>query len=899
VIRFHIKGLVLAWLASLTDPTADEWRVVSPLLLDPENPVFDHAWNLLFREAWFGVADAEGAFERLLRHENSQIVDRAVSVLRSNQRERPARVAELLEPFVNESDDWNRRLVGLVQWANLATNRRFFELALHLIDAGVLDNARGAIARNSDFWDVGYGLEERAQWAVEYLERYLTRQLDVANERGVTNPFDRAEGTIPDATHNEQFFIDTAEAAPEEFANRILPFVLRVAAATAEDEHENERLRRDPVWSYRYRSDRFGVAGALLAGLERALQLFAAKAPARFARLATKLGDSQLETANFLAVRGFLGAPEKLAHEAAAYLLEEPLRLRAGYLDDDHWAARELIAASFAHLPETARSRMEEFLTSYETPWERSAGGYRARGHSRFTLLSGLPEGLLSDSARRELEELRRKFRRAEPAPPQGIGGGFVGSPIPPAAAEKMTDSQWLRAIARYRGDREWREIGGTLRGDAEELAHELERLTKDDPARFAALAERIPDDAHTAYFDAILRGVASSEAMTADVALQVCRRCHALPGRPCGRWITQPVDRIASEPLSEELIEITEWYASNDPDPQKEIWRVTPDGAQRPYYGGDIYTAGINSVRGAAAGTVAQLVSHDGGRVDRLSRTIARLAADPSLAVRACSARVLLALNSHDPEAAVSLFERLVDAPDELLSTPWVERFLAHATGSFFPRVEPTLARMLDSPLEEVQQAGGRQAVLASICTDDANALAERAATHVASAVRRGAGQVAAANVAYVDAQQHLTAILSKLFDDEDPAVREETVLAFRRLRERPGDEWAELLGAFVSSAAFAEGIHELFFALGDATDPPPQQTAAACARLADHLEAEGDPIAARGVDTDRASQLLLRIYQGAEGDDELRQQALDTIDRLARLQVYGLEDALAAFER
>jgi hypothetical protein len=35
------------------------------------------------------------------------------------------------------------------------------------------------------------------------------------------------------------------------------------------------------------------------------------------------------------------------------------------------------------------------------------------------------------------------------------------------------------------------------------------------------------------------------------------------------------------------------------------------------------------------------------------------------------------------------------------------------------------------------------------------------------------------------------------------------------------------------------------------------------------------------------------------AEGDAELRTGALDTIDDLARLQVYGLDKALAAFER
>ncbi len=173
----------------------------------------EQAWGLLYRRPWFAIADFEGAVEVRLRSGDEAVVDRMVAVLRAAQRWAPARVAELVEPFVGVSEAWNRRLVALAQWSELTSDRRFFDLALRLIDSGVLDRARGAIATNADFWDIGYGLDKRPEWAVEYIEHYLRRAVDLADERGVTNPFDRVEGTIPDTAHNYDFFLNVAEGA--------------------------------------------------------------------------------------------------------------------------------------------------------------------------------------------------------------------------------------------------------------------------------------------------------------------------------------------------------------------------------------------------------------------------------------------------------------------------------------------------------------------------------------------------------------------------------------------------------------------------------------------------------------------------------------------------------------
>lgn len=898
-VRFHIKALVFDWLGGLTDPTREEWRLVESLIDDGDDPASDQAWGLLYREPWFAIADHEGAVESRLRSDDDAVVDRMVAVLRAAQQWNPGRVADLVGPYVGHSEAWNRRLVALAQWSDLASDRRFFDLVLRLIDEGVLDDARGAIASNSDFWDVGYGLEEKAEWAVEYIQRYLLRHLRIAEEGGVTNPFDRSDGTIPDTHHNQDFFLQAAEGAPLAYVDRLLPIFVRIIEATAQP--SDERLTGDLVWAYRYRDDRYGIDAALLTGMEQALQALAKSEPETFVYIADQLGDTGFDTTNFLAIRGFLGNPEVLAEAATDYLLQDPRRLRAGYMDEDHWSTRELLAAIFKHLGADRRNQIERLLLSYYTPWEKSHKGYTAHGHEQFVLLSGLPTDQMSEQAVGKLRELQRKFRREQPSTPPGIIGGFVGPPIPQAAIEKMNNVQWLRAIGRYQDrEGEWRSVDEGLRGGAEELAHALEEQAKKQPKRFVELAERIPDTANVAYFDAILRAVtAAEEDLDEEFVGRICRRCHALPGRPCGRWITDPIGRIAERAaVPDDLIELVIWYATEDPHPEAESWQEIPEGATSPYYGGDPYTAGINSVRGSAAETLALLIYNERIEVGRVLPSLERLVGDPSVAVRSCAAQTLLALLRHDRDLATRLFLSLVEADDALLATPHVERFILYSAQTHYRHLERLPRRMITSPIQGVRQVGGRQAVMAFISVEEAETLANEAAANEDAAVRRGAAQVAAANIAHADAGPRLRPLLVRLFHDADGGVRAEAARCFFDVKGLAASEYEDLLDAFVHSPAFADGARDLFYALDEAADPPVGPTVKACERFARLLIDESDPFSARGLDAERAAQLLLRVYQ-ATTDEELRARCLDTIDQLSRLRTYGLDKALTAFER
>ena len=66
---------------------------------------------------------------------------------------------------------------------------------------------------------------------------------------------------------------------------------------------------------------------------------------------------------------------------------------------------------------------------------------------------------------------------------------------------------------------------------------------------------------------------------------------CNDLPNKPCGTAIVHCSEELSPRTLPDALLELTAYYAINDPDPDHDIW-ADPD---RKYYGGDPFSHGIN----------------------------------------------------------------------------------------------------------------------------------------------------------------------------------------------------------------------------------------------------------------------------------------------------------------
>ena len=848
------------------------------------------------RPPWFQLVDSLGLVQRWLDDPDETFVDRSVSILNVIQREMPDRVAHIVEPYIGRSEHWISRLRHLALWGDWSQGRRYLELMLQLIDVGILDDVDGALAANSDFWLLLTNLQSnRPSWGCEVVGHYLNRRRQLSLKAGQPNPFDYRDGTIANSPFGERTLNELAGNAPPAFVREVLPFMQAVIEDCAS--RERDGLLTDLVWSFRTFQSGYSIGSALLNAMETALSKLAVQQTDVYRAVIEPLRDSPFETVQYLLIRSLAANGPLFADEGIDHLCNSPERLEIGYSSDTHWASRQLIETITPHCSDEKLNQLETLLLGYYTDWERSVHGIGEFGYAQFTLLSGIFEARRSAEVHKRLGELRRKFVQQEPASPQPMEAQWAQSPIPEDAAKEMNDAQWLSAIHQHDTDERGFTQDGDYVGGARELSRILEGRVKQDPKRFAELVLKFPDHTNHYYFEAVLSGLRETN-LDIETTVKVCERCHRIEGRRLGRYICDPIANAAQGEVPAEALDLVAWYATEDPDPQQEMWRTPVSSGKGYYYGGDILNAAINTNRGRAALAMAKLIEHDHKRIAHFQPALEKMVKDPSIAVSSCVAQTLLTVLRHDRDLAVELFRQLCNTEDALLQTRFIERFLLFALQTHFQELSHILRRMVTSQLPGVASAGARQACLAALDQLEATELAELCLSG-SEAQRIGAAQVMAANVKTATYRSFCEEALIKLFNDCNDEVRSEAAQCFSRFEGTQLEEYEHLVAQFVSSDAFQQNYTHLMMALEETSAKLPEVTLTACERFVDIAGlASSDIGTGTAWSADTVTKLTLRIYQQST-EDTIRARSLNLIDKLMKNSAYGINEALETFER
>lgn len=901
-IRFHLKQVTLGWLASLPHPLKEEWDILTSLMrADPSGPLTGTIWQTLYGSAsWFLLLDSLGLIQQWLADQDGSLVNRAVWLLTGVQRQVPDQVAERIELYIG-NEGWHQRLENVMVWADVSAGRRFFELFLRLLEVGVLDRARGPVAVNSDFWSLLYPLPEKhPSWACEAIALYFLRRLELSLEAGQPNPFDSTSGTIPDSPQlDPSLFSNSAKGAPETFVKLLLPFMLLVMRLTATQ--ESGSLWVDSVWGYRFLGGGYGLAHELLGTMEVALAELARNQPEIFSSIGQQLRSQPFETAQYLLIRSYTAHGKQFANEAIDFLCEQPLRLKLGYRDGDpHWATRQLLEATTPYCSDEALARLERTILGYYPDYEKSHEGRQYRGHAQLTLLEGITPSRRTIAMAKQLAKWQYKFAGREaikaPRPIRGTADLWVGSPIPQPATEKMTDVQWLRAVAQYDSEMGGYRPDGSVVGGAAQLSRLLEMQVKREPHRFAELVCQFPDTIHPYYFDAVLRGLAETN-LDAATALRICQRCHQLPNRPTGRQISSLIATLAQASVPEELCDILIWYATEHPDPGKESWQTPPTKGEIAY-GNSIVFHGINSVRGSAALALSHLIFHDPSRITYFLPALEQMTFDVSLGVRSCVIDALTSLLKYDPALAIRFFYQTVDTDDAMLSTQHVERFLFFVARTHFDDVKPVLDRMLKASIPEVVSMGARLVCQTSLEVEAAQPLAHLCVDGT-EAQQRGAAMIFSRFVAKAEYRTFCENALKKLFHAPYEKVRSELAVCFDDFQGAEIGTYSGLIQTYIQSPTFDDHSYRLIHALEQTTAKLPEVTCEVCERFLDVAHAAIiDPRTHAAAEADRISQLIIRVYRQST-DEALQARCLDIIDRMAEIGAPRLTQALADYDR
>ena len=880
-IRTHLKSNVLSLLGTIDDPMKQEWSVIEPLI---GTELTDHVLRLIRGSVgWFDLLSSIGVLESWMAGADDGSRNAAVHTLQQIQRQRSQQVAEMLTPYIGKSDFWDNAIFDVISLSTFTASREYFEFVCAAVRAGVFDKSLLPSNNNADVWFyIERFVDECSAWACEFIASCIDRMNEITKHGDSTELLPR----VGYSTGRQVRTLTVAATKdPQKFIDLLLPRILTLIRSSIDSNGMSSFGRR--FLHFSDSKDFYDIDDALVSALDSAMSLLAEKDPDAFSEHAVQLRPLNYPVVQCLLTKGYAANGDRFADEAVDYLLEDTERLAVGSGNQKYWIARHTIESASGHCSDQNFQRLERAVLEFYPDYELEAENSEYKGSAQGILLGGMDSQRLSPDGLDRLHELQDKFGVLISQQQGGIEGGFVGSPISEEDARKMTDEEWLNAIATYSSDSPSRNPEEFLKGGARQLAGVLENLVKEDPLRFSSLAHRIPDNAKLAYFEAILRGITDVD-LDKNVVVEVCMRCHRIPGQPLGRWITRPLRRLSAYSLPNEALEMVAWYATEDPDPH----------STQPATSRQLDHIGLNSVRGAAALSVAKLISKNPEHFPFFAPYLEKMVNDSSDAVRGFVAKALISVLDQNSDLAIELFIKLCDTDDRLLATRYVKRFLEAAIRTHFTHLEPVFRRMLDSHDETVATSGARLACFASLIVPEAQRLASGCMAGT-KPHRLGAAEIYALNLKLTKHKAVCEDELTKLFSDPDSEVRRTAAGCFFDFEGRDLGNYQDLIKEFILSPAFEAEHDPLFWALEKSSADVNGVILMACERVFELMgESTGDVRTAAAGTSNSIAKLIARVLEDPKNDDE-KNRGLNIIDEMERYGAYGLDEIRRRFDR
>ncbi|MFD5623327.1 hypothetical protein [Streptomyces yangpuensis] len=861
-IRPHLIDVLISVLRQM-QATKEDWQAIDPLAWT-QGRVASKIRGLLSIAAWFDAADHDGRWERWLSTPSRR--DAVFPEFLLAARLKPQRVEELVRPYLGSSSGWDRILVGLIEWS---LSPGLINLAIDLVERGILDESRGPASSNRDFWSLLYTIsDENPAGASQLIGAYLRRHLIRSKSDGSGDPF--ASGHLDSNSQTAGKVLESASSgAPAEFTKETLGFVIDVAAAGMG--RGRGIYAAGGRWTFRHKGS-YGVDSGIFTAIDSAIQRLPAADQAA-AELTINGLTSIVNPAReirFLTCRLYsaLGLPDESIH----WLLSNEENLQLGFADNLRWTSRELVKSATLECTQETLNRLTSALLNYYPTWERRPDNRRIWGLAQYELLSAVAESRLDDSARRRISELKRKFPELSVREPSPIVVGFLTSPIPESSARCMTDDHWRRAMAKY-SQTEGPHWG--LKGGASELAQVLGSCAKQEPERFASLALSLDSGVATVYLEAIIRQAGPN--LTRARWGELCLHAYRVTAAGAAMAICRTVEE-APALTSTPVITVLEQCAADLHPKEAEC----PDDVSD--LSVDILTAGMNSRRGQAGLAVAALLFHSADYVTQLTPIVEKLADDPSASVRSCAAESVRALMNHDIERALIVAHRLISGADvSIHSSPTTHRLLLACLLRAPARFADEVGRGLRAPDEASAKNAGALwavAVLRELPVDTLPSSIQG----LPSSAREGAAEVFAAQ----PDRSHDS--LVQLFNDSHAPARHYAASSMRLVSSIDPDLAESLISSFTASDAFGEDFEQLLIGLDNHPGPLPGAAIDACEKIVTDfdLSLEGIRTHARAVGHYMVP-LILRLYR--QGDTPNRIRCLDIIDRLVEANSYGLE--------
>jgi hypothetical protein len=312
------------------------------------------------------------------------------------------------------------------------------------------------------------------------------------------------------------------------------------------------------------------------------------------------------------------------------------------------------------------------------------------------------------------------------------------------------------------------------------------------------------------------------------------------------------------------------------------------------------LYSFAINTARGSAAETLGDLLVYDadGSRTAVVVPILARLSADPVIAVRVFAAHVIHASMRYARPQALEAFSQLIETDDLLLAAPTVSRLVAYLGYEDNPIAKTVIERMLNSPVFLVREVGGGLAAVAAFRWSSGDLL-DSILEGSDLAQRKGAAAACADGLSHAGNVSAARRALDVFFADREQDVRKSAASVAGVLRGERLRPFKDTLLTLIASPAFTDSLPQLLITLEHAPDRVDDLVLQCSRRLAEVDGARlGDIRFGAAGDAQHMGELLIRAYAQATTKSN-RSEILDMLDQLLALGAYGISDLLREAER
>ncbi|SFU14132.1 ATP-binding protein [Mesorhizobium sp. YR577] len=907
-VRYLVKDAIAYWLSEVEGPTADE-RLLVESWFAPGH-LLERSARVVFNGSYWLLTLLEGGTIKQWVSEGGDRKEFAFWLLNKAAVKHSARVAAFMRCWWSAAPD-----------ARAGELKAWFERLYPDGPIGSLEALYGDVIAKlpdteikpalEDNFELGSWVQKSPSLAAHILGLWLRRWM-------VAFPADHPFGQ---SKHNSDYWIqELVKAQPGALLEAMLePFaeaLRREQVALASGDMTYPTLR-PPHYEHDQQYQRC---------LLGALEAVAGNEPGKAEEFLRLLGTGS-DVAMFAQLHAIAANGAGLKHLLIPLLSYKRI-FKVGDSDSDWIPFAKAAAAAMPFLPEADRTHVEEAVLAYRPEYEwareylcRDKAGelvllandtaeyvryqLKLSGRDERAILRTIGPDHLSERARRRLAELDRKFAGAPLPEAYGIRGGWVRSPIPSEKAAFMSDTQWLRAIAKYDGsERHVYEPDGVI-GGRRQLASVLQERTKEEPIRFVELLERLPLTASPNYAEAVISGLRESE-VEASLVVRAIKAALCWPVREYDRiisWTIQKHPEAAADPdVLEFLLKSAEYGEASD----TTVTTTSPKAKEKLSArellerNDDLVFSGINGERGAAYEALASVLWKDETALrailDLLER---RTRHEPLASVRICMVHLINSVGKYEPDKAVDLFQRVVGTDFRILRGYAAEHVLDWLVFRRSDIVAGFIDGMLKSERTGIRAYGHFLESLLALIEDERND--EFVAGFKDNPVRRQMAALrASGNAASGRYGSRALSWLQQLIQDEDSLVRADTMhIAWEKLLD-DGNGHTAFIRTYIASPTFSDDSDSLMRALEKRASQFPDLTFVAVERvleLADGWTAD----ARRGhfSTLHHLSRVLIELYRAVEVESTQEKKILNLFDQYLARDLFDVRGEIGRYER